>query len=179
MFRKILIVLALAIAVFLVIASRQPDHFSTTRSATIQAPPATVFPLVNDFHKWEDWSPWAKLDPNAKNSFDGPTEGVGAGFGWSGNGDVGEGHMKITESKPAELIKIDLVFKRPMEGTNITVFTFKPEGTGTVVSWTMSGENNFLSKMVSVVMNCDKMMGDWFEKGLASMKAKAEATPKA
>ncbi len=179
MIRKILIVLVLALGIFLAVAATKPDTFSITRSATIQAPPTTVFALVNDFHKWEEWSPWAKLDPNAKNSFEGPAEGVGAVFGWSGNGDVGEGHMRITESKPAELIKLDLVFKRPMEGTSYTVFTFKPEGAGTVVSWTMSGKNNFLSKMVSVVMNCDKMMGEWFEKGLASMKAKAEATPKA
>ena len=179
MFRKILIVLVLAIGVFLAVAATKPDHFSITRSTTIQAPPATVFALVNDFHKWEDWSPWAKLDPNSKVSFDGPAEGVGAGFGWSGNNDVGEGHMKITESKPAEQIKLDLVFKRPMEGTNLTVFTFKPEGAGTNVAWTMSGENNFFAKMISVVINCDKMVGEMFEKGLASMKAKAEAAPKA
>ncbi len=179
MFRKILLILVLALVAFMVTAATRPDHFSITRSTLIQAPPATVFALVNDFHKWEDWSPWAKIDPNAKNSFDGPAEGVGAGFGWSGNNDVGEGHMKITESKPAEIIKLDLVFKRPMEGTNLTVFTFKPEGTGTNVSWTMSGENNFIAKMIGLVMNCDKMVGGMFETGLASMKARAEAAPKA
>ena len=179
MLRSILLVLVLVIAAFLIAAATRPDHFSVTRSTIIQAPPATVFALVNDFHQWEDWSPWAKVDPNAKNSFEGPASGVGAVFKWSGNNDVGEGGMTITESKPAELIKLDLVFKRPMEGTNLTVFTFKPEGTGTNVSWTMSGDNNFVSKMIGLIINCDKMVGGMFEKGLASMKTLAEAKPKA
>lgn len=179
MLRSILLVLVLVIAAFLIAAATRPDHFSVTRSTIIQAPPATVFALVNDFHQWEDWSPWAKVDPNAKNSFEGPASGVGAVFKWSGNNDVGEGGMTITESKPAELIKLDLVFKRPMEGTNLTVFTFKPEGAGTNVSWTMSGDNNFISKMIGLIINCDKMVGGMFEKGLASMKTLAEAKPKA
>ncbi|MDB6138113.1 MAG: polyketide cyclase [Verrucomicrobiaceae bacterium] len=179
MIRKILLVFVFAIVAFLIIAAMRPDHFSVTRSITVQAPPATVFALVNDFHKWEGWSPWAKIDPNAKNAFEGAASGTGAGFTWSGNNDVGEGRMTITESKPDDLIKLDLVFKQPMEGTNLTVFTFKPEGAGTTVSWTMSGENNFISKMISLVFNCDKMVGGMFEKGLASMKSLAEAAPKA
>src|ERR1041384_401440 len=93
--KKILIAIALVVVAFLGYVAAQPPESRITRSATIAAPPATVFAQVNDFHKWEAWSPWAKLDPNAKNSFEGPTSGEGAKFAWDGNGDVGAGNMTI------------------------------------------------------------------------------------
>ena len=133
---------------------------------------------MNDFHKWSDWSPWAKLDPAAKNTFEGPASGVGATFRLAGNGDVGEGAMTITESRPAELIRIKLEFLKPFAATNTTEFTFKPAGDQTEVTWTMSGTNNFVGKAMSLIMNCDKMVGGMFEKGFANMKAVVSATPK-
>src|SRR4051812_762501 len=110
MLKKILVVLALIIIIFVVIVVMQPSTFRYERSTLISATPASVFAQVNDFHKWENWSPWAKLDPNAKNTFSGPTEGTGAIFGWAGNNNVGEGKMTILESRPPELIKIQLDF---------------------------------------------------------------------
>src|SRR5215210_64080 len=76
MLKKILIVLAAIIAIFLIVVALQPSEFKVERSATISAPPAAVFDQVNDFHKWEAWSPWAKLDPNAKIAFEGPPSGT-------------------------------------------------------------------------------------------------------
>lgn len=128
MLKKILITLAVIIVVFAVIVALQPSDFRVARTATISAPPPAVFAQVNDFHKWEAWSPWAKLDPAAKNSFEGPAAGRGAIFKWSGNNEVGEGSMTITESRPSDLIKIKLDFTKPFEATNTTEFTFKPEG---------------------------------------------------
>jgi hypothetical protein len=80
---------------------------------------------VNDFHNWEAWSPWAKLDPAAKATFEGPSAGTGAIFKWAGNKEVGEGSMTITESRPSDLIRIKLEFLRPFEATNSAEFTFK------------------------------------------------------
>jgi hypothetical protein len=97
-------------------------------------PTACGIAQVNDFHNWEAWSPWAKLDPAAKNSFEGPSAGIGAIFKWSGNNEVGEGSMTITESRPSDLIKIKLDFTKPFEATNATEFTFKPEGNQTMVT---------------------------------------------
>ncbi len=128
MLKKILITLAVIIVVFAVIVALQPSDFRVARTATISAPPPAVFAQVNDFHKWEAWSPWAKLDPAAKNSFEGPAAGRGAIFKWSGNNEVGEGSMTIPESRPSDLIKIKLDFTKPFEATNTTEFTFKPEG---------------------------------------------------
>src|SRR4051812_20476991 len=77
----------------------QPPTFRVARSAEIAAPPRTVYDLVADFHRWHDWSPWAKLDPNMKVDYDGPASGIGAKYHWDANKDVGEGRMTIVESR--------------------------------------------------------------------------------
>ncbi len=178
MVAKILIALAAILVILVIVVALQPSDFRIQRSVTIAAPPSVVFAQVNDFHKWEAWSPWAKLDPVAKNTFEGPTEGVGAGFRWAGNNQVGEGAMAILDSRPGELVRIKLEFLKPFQATNTAEFTFAPEGNGTRVTWAMFGQNNFMGKAMSLVMNCDKMVGGQFEQGLASMKAVAEAAPK-
>lgn len=173
---KILIGLVVLIIVFVGVVALRPSAFRVSRSITVNAPPVAVFSQVNDFHKWEAWSPWAKMDPNAKNTFTGPPAGVGAGFTWSGNNKVGEGRMNIIETRPSELIRINLEFLRPMKATNLTEFTFKLDGSQTIVTWTMSGKNNFVGKAFGLLVGCDKMVGGQFETGLAQMKSLAEAT---
>jgi hypothetical protein len=148
------------------------------RSINISAPPATVFAQVNDFHNWEAWSPWAKLDPAAKATFEGPSAGEAAIFRWVGNEEVGEGSMMITESRPSDLVRIKLEFLKPFAAINTAEFTFKPEGNRTVVTWSMFGTNNFIAKAFCLFINMDEMVGGQFEKGLASMKSVTEATPK-
>ena len=171
----ILLALAfIAIIIFVVIAGR-PDEFIVTRSIKISAPPEKVFPHVNDLHQWEAWSPWAKLDPNAKNSFAGPDSGPGAAMSWDGNKKIGAGRMTITGSTVNEQIRFKLEFIRPFQATNIAEFTFKPESNETVLTWSMSGRNNFFIKAFGLFMNCDQMIGGDFEKGLATMKSVAEA----
>ncbi|QBR71839.1 polyketide cyclase [Beijerinckiaceae bacterium] len=169
-----LIVLALILIGLLVLISLQPAEFRVIRTARVSAAPAIVFDQINDFHKWEAWSPWAKLDPAAKNSFEGKSAGTGSIFAWSGNGKVGEGRMTITESRPSDLIRIKLEFMRPFKATNTTEFTFKPEGNQTAIAWSMAGRNNFMSKAMGLFMNCDKMVGGQFETGLANLKSVAE-----
>lgn len=178
MFRKILIGLVAVIAIFAAVVAMQPSDYRIARSATVAAPPAAVFAQVNDFHKWEDWSPWAKLDPNAKVAFAGPDSGEGAKFSWAGNNEIGEGTMTLTESKPNDRIQIKLDFVKPMAGTSTTEFTFKPDGNGTDVTWAMSGHNNFIAKAFCLFFNQDRMIGDYFDKGLQNLKRVAEATPR-
>ena len=178
MLLKIALVLVAVIAAFLVAAALQPADFRITRSATMAAPPAVIFPHVDDLHKFQEWSPWAKLDPAAKISFDGPVSGKGAAFAWAGNMDVGVGRMSILDSQPGELVRFQLDFEKPMKGTNLAEFTFKPEGAQTAVTWTMSGKNGFVAKAFGLVVNCDKMVGGQFEQGLAALKTLAEAEAK-
>ncbi len=168
----LVIVLIVAVAAFFI--SQRPSEFNVTRSASMDAPPETVFAQVNDFHKWEAWSPWAKLDPDARVSFEGAPAGTGAIMRWVGNNKIGEGSCTITESRPNDLIRMRLDFLKPFKGTSFSEFTFGPQGNGTMVTWSMSGENNFMAKAMSLVMNCEKMVGGQYEKGLASMKALVE-----
>lgn len=180
--RKFLLVAITAIAVLiggfaLIVAFKSPE-FRITRSATIVAPPTAVFAQINDFHKWEAWSPWAKLDPAAKNSFAGAAEGTGASFHWVGNDQIGEGGMTITESKLGELVRMRLDFLKPMAATNTADFTFVPSGNGTTVTWSMFGRNNFISRAVCLFMDIDKLVGSQFDQGLANIKTIVEAAPK-
>ena len=160
---------------FIVVIIGQPDEFAVTRSVKMAAPPEKIFPNVNELRRWEAWSPWAKLDPNCKMTYDGPPAGIGASYAWAGNRKVGEGRLTIIESRPAELIRIKLDFLTPFKATNTAEFAIQPEGSQTGVTWSISGKNNFMSKAFGLFMNCDKVVGGDFEKGLAAMKTIAEA----
>jgi uncharacterized protein YndB with AHSA1/START domain len=175
MWKKIAVGLLAVVAVFVVVVALLPSDFRIERSAAIAAPPEAVFAHVNDFRKWQEWSPWAKLDPDAKATFDGPDSGVGAKFLWVGNDDVGEGHMTITASQPSETIELDLVFIKPYESSAKTVFSFAPKGEETVVHWTMMGKNGFVERAICLFINMDDMVGGDFEKGLANLKSIVEA----
>lgn len=167
---KILVAVAAVILVFVVVVAMRPSESRIVRTATISSPVSAVFPHVNDLHKWQAWSPWARMDPAAKVTYEGPTEGTGAVFSWAGNNKVGEGKMTLTESRRNELIRFKLDFLKPFAASNIAEFTFKPEGNQTLVTWTMTGKNNFLFKAVGLFMDCDKMVGAQFEDGFANLK---------
>src|SRR3954452_23208635 len=175
---KILIGFAVVVAVLAIFIASRPAAFTVTRSRTMFASASAVFAHLNNFHNWEAWSPWAKIDPNATSTFEGPTSGEGAKFAWDGNKNIGAGNMTITESVPSDHVRIRLEFIRPFAGVNDTLFTIKPAGDKTNVTWTISGRNNFITKAVSLFMDCDKMVGTQFEQGLASMEAAAIAERK-
>ena len=170
----ILILVAIAVIIFIVVAAMQASDFRITRTGTITAPASAVFAQVNDLHKWDAWSPWAKLDPDAKNSFEGSASGVGAIMRWVGNNKVGQGSMTIIESRPAEFISFKLEFLKPFKATNTSEFTFTSENDKTTVTWSMYGKNNFMGKAIGLIMSCEKMVGGQFEKGLAALKSVVE-----
>jgi Polyketide cyclase / dehydrase and lipid transport len=174
-----LYVIAGVIIVFCVLVALQSSDFRIERSATFAAPPPAAFAQVNDFHKWEAWSPWAKMDPACKNEFSGSPAGEGAIFSWAGNKKVGEGRMTILQSRPFEFIRIRLEFFKPFAATNTAEFTFAAGGNQTTVSWAMFGRQKFMNKAFCMFMNMDKMVGGQFEQGLAQMKLLAEAESKA
>jgi hypothetical protein len=175
MLKWIGLALAAAVLAFSGYVAYLPSAFRIERSAIVVAPAQQVFAEVNDFHNWQAWSPWAKLDPNAKADFEGPASGEGAVFRWAGNAEVGEGSMTMVESKPTEKVGIRLDFVKPWEGTSATEFVFKADGPRTIVTWSMAGERSFIEKAMCVVFNGDEMIGSQFEKGLANLKQVAEA----
>lgn len=174
MLKKILIGIAVILAIIVGLAAMKPDSFSVVRTATIKAPPEKIVVLINDFHNWGSWSPWEKLDPNMKRTFSGAPSGKGAIYNWEGNKDVGAGRMEITDQVLPTKVIIKLDFLEPFQSSNVTEFTFAPQGDTTTVTWNMSGPMPFISKLMSVFMSMDAMIGKDFEKGLEQMKAVAE-----
>ena len=173
MIKKILLgfvtVVVTLVVILLIVAATRPANFRVERSATLSAAPMALFEQVNDHRKFAVWNPFMKLDPNVKNTYSGPDSGVGAVCSWDGNRDIGAGSATIIESKPGELVRQRMDWKRPMEGTATVDFTFKPQGDKTIVTWAMYGKNGFMGKVVSVFIDCDKMCGPQFEKGLADL----------
>lgn len=174
MLKKMSMGLILVMVVILGLALTQPDSFKVQRSAAIKAPPAKVMAYLNDFHQWQAWSPWEKLDPNLKRTFDGPASGKGAVYAWSGNDEVGQGRMEIIGNDSPTQLDIKLDFIRPFKSSNRTEFLLQPQGDTTVVTWTMSGPSQFITKLMGVFYSMDKMIGKDFDKGLAQLKQLAE-----
>ena len=178
MAKKILIGIALFLVLFVigfcVVVALQPSTFSIERSTSVAAPPATVFALIDDFKAWDAWSPWSKLDPNAKTAISDPSAGKGATFSWDGNEQVGAGSITNMESKPDELVKVEQVFVRPFAGKANMAFRFAPTDIGTKVTWKMDGTNDFFGKAMCLFMDMDALLGKDFENGLASLKETAE-----
>jgi uncharacterized protein YndB with AHSA1/START domain len=172
----IAIVLVLAIVVILILAAMKPDTFRVERKAAISAPTEKLFALISDFHQWRSWSPWENRDPELKRSYSGAERGKGAVYGWEGNKNVGSGRMEILEASPSQIV-IKLDFLKPFEAHNQAEFTLTPQGdatnVGTEVTWAMHGPAPFVSKMMQVFMNMDKMIGRDFEAGLANLQKAA------
>ncbi|MBS0246044.1 MAG: SRPBCC family protein [Proteobacteria bacterium] len=167
-------VLAGAVAVVLVLALRKPDTFVVQRSIAINAPADRIFPLIDDFHRWTQWSPYEAKDPDMKRTFGATTKGRGATYAWDGNGNVGAGDMTITDSAPSSHVAIKLNMVKPISASNDVTFTLVPQGAATQVTWAMRGTAPFISKVMQVVFNMDKMIGGDFEAGLVKLKAAAE-----
>lgn len=174
MFKIIAIAALVVIIAILVFATTKPDTFRVERTTTIKAPPEKIYPLINDFHSWTTWSPYEKKDPDVKRTHSGAASGQGAVYEWDGDKNVGKGRMEITESSPASRIVIKLDFLAPFEAHNTAEFTLQPQGDATQVTWSMYGPANYMSKLMSVFFNMDKMVGDDFAIGLANLKAAAE-----
>ena len=173
MLKKIGFVLVGLVAALLLFAATRPGSFSVERRIVIQAPPDKIQPLISDFHRWADWSPWEKIDPAMKRTFSGPPAGVGATYGWQGNSEVGSGRMEVKQAA-ADKVSIQLDFIEPFEGHNTADFLLAPQGSGTEVRWVMFGPATFVTKLMGVFVSMDSMIGKDFEKGLAQLKAAAE-----
>jgi hypothetical protein len=166
----ILLAVVAVIGVIALIASGKPDQWTIQRQAAVPTVPAKIFPYIDDLHKFNQWSPWAKLDPNIKLTYGPPASGTGANCSWEGNGKVGAGKMTITESRPNDFVRCRFDFYKPLKCTNTHEFVLKPEGLQTLVTWTSTGNAPFVFKLMLVFASADSMMGDNFERGLANLK---------
>jgi hypothetical protein len=172
--KRIFLVLGAVVVIFAAYVATRPGEYKVERSLVVNAPASEIFPRVATFQKWTRWSPWANLDPSMRVEYSGPKAGVGSVYSWKGNDKVGEGRMTVTGAVQDQLVEIRLEFIKPWEQTSKTSFTFRPEGPGTRVTWSMTGERDFVGKLFGLFMDMDKMVGPDFEKGLAALRDKAD-----
>lgn len=150
--------------------------YTVQRSVSVEAPPTRVYDEVVDFRRWRVWSPWEDVDPDLRRSYDGSESGTGAVYRWSGNRKAGQGRMEIVEATQPSLVRIDLAFEKPWKARNDTRFLIEPEGDGSRVTWSMTGRNTLMTRMMGLFTSMDKLIGPDFEKGLARLKSTAEAS---
>jgi uncharacterized protein YndB with AHSA1/START domain len=171
----ILGVIVLAVAgVAAYAAATQPDTFRVSRSLDISAPPEEVYSILSDFRRSPEWSPYEKLDPDMKRTHGGAASGKGAVYEWNGDSNAGAGRMEIVEATPGQSVTLKLDFVRPFEASNVVEYKLQPKGSATQVSWDMHGPMPFISKVMCVFVDLDKMVGKDFETGLANLKTLAE-----
>ena len=152
------------------------DQFVVQRSETIAASASEIFPKVGNLQGWDEWSPWAEMDPDMNKTYEGEQGTVGSSYHWTGNRKVGEGKMTMTEVVSDERVEIDLHFMKPFKSQNVTEMMLSPQGDATEVTWRMTGPQTLMTKMMGLIgKNMDKMVGPDFEKGLAKLKRISEA----
>ena len=173
MLKKIAIGVVVLVLIVLGLAAMQPDSFRVQRTIAIKAPAERILPLISDFHNWTSWSPWEKLDPAMKRTFSGAPKDLGAIYAWEGDDKVGAGRMEITGLAPSK-VDIKLDFLKPFEGHNVAEFALHPQADSTRVTWSMDGPSSYMTKLIGVFFNMDKMIGKDFETGLANLKTAAE-----
>lgn len=154
-----------------------PSSARVERSIVIERSPDLIFPVVNSFERFNEWSPWHGIDPNAKYSYSGPASGVGANMKWSGNDQVGTGSQTITASEPDKRVAIELQFG-DMTPSKVEML-LAPEGNGTRVTWTLESAFGYdlAGRYFGLVL--DKFVGADYEKGLAQLKSVIEKAPPA
>ena len=174
MLNLILLVLVVAMVVFLVYIALKSADFRITRSRSIQGSPEAIFALINDLHGFNRWNPFAQNDPLLKLDYGGPQAGIGANYAWRSTGKSGQGRMQIIESSAPSLVKMRLEFVKPFAATNTAEFALVPTATATTVTWSMTGRNSYMHRLMGTILNFDKMVGGEFVKGLANLEALVE-----
>lgn len=174
MLLTITIMIVLLFAAVLTYAATRPDTFRIERSISIIAPPEKIFSLIDNFHQWEAWSPWEKIDPACTRSYSGADSGKGAVYRWQGNQNIGQGRMEIIESSPFSKMVIDIDFIKPFAAHNTIEFFLEHQGDTVKVTQAMYGPSPFISKLMGLFCSMEKMVGHKYEEGLESIKAIAE-----
>ena len=150
MVKKIALALMLALAALLLYVATRPDSFAVQRSTRIQAPAGKVHALINDLHRFNDWNPFNKKDPNLKGAYAGPDSGPGATYTFEGNQDVGRGRLRIVDPVTPTRVSMMLDMLEPLEGHNDVEFTLEPQGDATEVTWAMHGPSPYVAKLMGL-----------------------------
>lgn len=167
-----IVLVALIFSGVLGMASRRPRHFSATRSLSIAAPRDLIHALIDNLQRMNTWNPYVLRDTGGQVHYSGPEKGPGAMFEFGGS-KSGSGSLRILASEPSR-IAMRLQMTKPMAADNRVEFTLSPVGNATLVTWAMSGSQSFPARVMSVFIDCDKMIGRDFDEGLHNLKTIAE-----
>lgn len=164
----------LAVLAIIAFAARRPDTFEVRRATRIAAPADRIFPMIADLRAMNTWNPFVEPDPAIEITYSGPPAGKGAVHTWRGNRNVGEGRIEIIDAASPSKVAMQLDMLKPMKASNAVTFTLRPDGNATEVTWTMTGRQMLMGKIMTLFIDCDRMVGGQFEKGLAKLKTIAE-----
>ena len=170
--KAIVWILAVLVVIFVGGGYLLPGEVAMQRQTVINAPPEKVFELVGSYKRFNEWSPWAALDPKAVYTFEGPESGVGAKMSWASNDpNVGAGSQTITEHIPNSRVSVDLDFGAM--GKSQAYWDLKPEGAGTSATWGFKMKlEGMMDRWFGLLM--ERFIGPDYEKGLAKLRALAE-----
>lgn len=176
--KRIVIALVAIVVAAVLVSFTLPRHATVSRSVDIAAPVETIFPIVSDLRRFNEWSPWFDRDPEAKYTFTGPVDGVGQTMNWtSKKPDVGSGKQTITRLDAPKEVEMLLDFGQ--QGAADATFRLEPNGGVTKVTWGFSSDTGFNPVMRYMGMMFDKWIGPDYEKGLARLKEVSEKPPPA
>jgi hypothetical protein len=174
MMSYVLLTLAAAVLALLAYAATRPDEFRVERRLRIAATAEQLWPLVSELRDFNRWNPYERKDPQIKGQYAGTASGVGSRYSWESD-KVGSGSLEIIGQQPGRAVQLKLDFLKPFKAHNQAEFALQPTPDGaTEVSWRMHGPANFMSKLMGVFIDMDKMVGRDFEDGLQNLRQFAE-----
>jgi effector-binding domain-containing protein len=178
--KYLLIALGALFTIYLILCAIGPKEMKASKSMLMNAAPQAVFEEYADFANWSGWSPWHKMDTSMKSTITGEPGSVGHKQVWqSTNANVGNGSQVIVEIRPNQFIKSEMYFMGEDASPALGEFTLKPEGEGTLATWSMDGgETPFMMRGMMKLMNFQAIIEEQFNNGLTDLKRIAEAKPK-
>lgn len=171
---KIVTGLLIVLIVFLGYVSTRSGVFRYERSGVIQAPPEKIYPYISDLRKSGLWSPYEKKDPSMARTFSGTDGTVGSKMDFDSSKGAGAGSIEILKLTPNQSADLRLTMTKPIHAENLVEYRLTPESGGTRLTWVMSGDGGFITKLVSVFINLEKMVAGDFEIGIENLKQVVE-----
>ena len=176
-FLKWLIIIIVAIvAIVMIYGATQPSQMTVEESIEINAPASMVFEEIKDFNAWDEWSAWAKMDPDMEQTYEGEVGSVGHKNSWnSENPMVGIGSQEIIEIRENEYLKSKMLFNgEPTE--NFASFTLTEDEGKTTVVWDMlGGETPFYARIMNTIFK--PMIIESYQTSLLELKSIVESKP--
>lgn len=170
MWKKIALSFVVIIAVFLGYVATREGKFHYERSGFIGASQAKIYPYLSNLKLGSEWSPFEAKDKEMEKTYSGVDGAVGSALDFEGNSEVGAGRVEIMAINPNDSVELRLTMTKPFMAENKIIYKLMTVENGTVFTWAMEGDGGFLGKLMSVFIDCDKMIGGEFSKGISNLK---------